>query len=338
VRALAIDWNGTIYAGGIFSSAGSVTANRVAGWGSTQPGPTPTGLPPNSIVPAADNPQFCAGESSLVTINLTDVMNLFGYQFIVHYNPGLVDASAAFTNAFFDTRTNAIIPPDWNAVCEGGECRFAASLVEPAAPVSGSGAVAQIRLTGTSPGTFDLTISEDILTDRDSQPIPHAVHSLRLSVCNYASVSGTVALQGRATPIEAGLVTLTDLGGAFGPYTTSFDPVTGTFNFNRVKVLPGGSNYQVEATHGLYLGNRTTHTLQALETFSAPPTRLLGGDANNDGLIDIGDLTCIGGSFGGAPVLCGTNGSSDINADGEVNILDLVLAGGNYGLTSPGAW
>jgi hypothetical protein len=147
-----------------------------------------------------------------------------------------------------------------------------------------------------------------------------------------------VYLQGRTTPTNAGQVSLTDLGGVFGPYTTSFNPVTGAFSFNHVKLMPGGSNYQVEAMHELYLMNRTSQNLKALEPFSAPPTRLLGGDANNDGLIDLSDLTCIGGSFGGAPVICGTTGSSDINADGVINILDLVLVGSNYGLTSPGDW
>lgn len=340
VRTLAIDWNGNSYAGGLFTSAGSVTANHMAAWGSLQPGPlpTPTSLPPNSIVPVTDNAEFCTGESSTVTINLTDVTNLFGYQFIVHYDPNLVDASAAFTNTFFDTRTNAIIPPDWNASCGSGECKFAASLVEPAEPINGSGTVAQIRLNGTNPGTFDLTISDDILTDRNSQPIQHTSHSLHLMVCSYASVSGTVNLQGRTTPIDAGQVTLSDLGGVFGSYTTGFNPATGKFIFSRVQAMPGGSNYQLEAAHGLYLRNRMTFTMHALEAYSAPQTHLLGGDANNDGQIDLGDLTCIGGSFGGTPVLCGMTGSSDINADGTINILDLVLAGGNYGLNSPGTW
>jgi hypothetical protein len=263
---------------------------------------------------------------------------LFGYQFIVHYDPNLVNASASFTNSFFDTRTNAVIPAGWNAVCGSGECRFAASLVEPGAPVTGSGPVAQIQLTGRNTGQFDLTISDDILTDRDSQPISHSVYPLHLSVGNFASVSGTVSLQGRSTPVDAGQVTLTDLAGVFGPYTTTFDPVTGAFTFNNVQAQSDGTTYQLEAKHGLYLGNRTSYLLHNLETYSAPKTRLMGGDANNDGLIDLSDLTCIGGSFGGAPVSCGTTGSSDINADGVVNILDLVMPGGNYGLTSPGDW
>jgi hypothetical protein len=295
-------------------------------------------MPINSIVPAAASPSFCTGESLNVSINFPEVANLFGYQFIVHYDPALVEASAAFTNTFFETRTNASIPAGWAASCSEGECRFAVSKVEPGKPVSGSGAVALIQLTGTNTGSFDLTISDDILTDRDSLAIDHGKSSLHLTVCGYASVSGTVYLQGRAAPVNAGRVTLTDQEGIFGPYTTTFNPATGAFSINNIKVGTGGSSYLFEAWHGLYLGKRTTRVLHALENYSAPATHLLGGDANNDAQIDISDLTCIGGSFGSVAVLCGTAGSSDINADGVVNILDLVLTGSNYGLASPGTW
>ncbi|MGA2488900.1 MAG: hypothetical protein ABSF99_01760 [Anaerolineales bacterium] len=340
IRALLIDNNASLYAGGIFTTAGNATANHIAMWGNSSFGPIPTstGVPANSIVPAAINPAFCTGESTTVTINFPEVVNLFGYQFIVHYDPTLVEASAAFTNAFFDTRTNASIPADWAASCTNGVCKFAVSKVEPGTPVSGSGTVAQIQLNGTNSGSFDLTISDDIMTDRDSLAINHGKSSLRLTVCGYASVSGTVSLQGRTAPVNSGKVTLTDLEGIFGPYTTTFNSSTGAFTFNNIKVMSAGSTYQFEATHGLYLRNRTTHILHALDNYSVSPTRLLGGDTNNDGLIDISDLTCIGGSFGSAPVVCGIAGSSDINADGSVNILDLVLPGSNYGLTSPEAW
>ena len=255
VRALTIDSNGDVYAGGIFTTAGGVTANHVAGWSASLPGPgptaTPTGLPPNSLVPTTASPMFCSGAGTTISIVLTEVVNLYGYQFIVHYDPGLVTATGTFTNTFFDTTTNATIPAGWNAVCGSGECRFAASRVEPGAPVSGSGTLAQLQLIGTGAGAFDLSLSSDILTDRDSQAIPHTVQSLHLSVCNYARLSGTVSLQGRGTPVNSGQVTLTDLAGNFGPYTTSFNASTGAFTFDDVEVLPGGSNYQIEASHAL---------------------------------------------------------------------------------------
>ena len=109
----------------------------------------------------------------------------------------------------------------------------------------------------------------------------------------------------------------------------------GAWSIANVPVLPGGSNYQLDATHPLYLAGRMTHTLNPNDNYTAPATTLRGGDANNDGAIGIGDVSCIGGAFGGTPTICGTTGSNDINADGAVNILDLVLAGGNYGLAAP---
>jgi hypothetical protein len=328
VQNLALDNNGRLYAGGTFTSASGVAANRIAKWAIPLPG----------IVPSTSSTLFCTGENATVTISLSDVVDLFGYQFIVHYNPGLVNASAVFMDTFFDTRSDASIPTEWNASCGAGECKFAVSKVEPGAPVSGSGPVAQIALTGLNAGVFDLTISDDILTDRDAQAVEHELASLPLTVCGYANVSGMVSLQGRATPVDTGQVTLTDLGGIFGPYITNINSATGAFTINNIKVMPGGSNYQLDAAHGLYLGNRTISMLHPLDSFAAPVTRLLGGDANNDGLIDLSDLTCIGGSFGGAPVTCGTTGSNDINADGIVNILDLVLPGSNYGLSAPRSW
>jgi len=333
VRALLYDDSGNLYAGGGFTSAGSVSANRIARWGVPLPG----------ILPTTGSSLFCTGESTIISLNLTDVVDLYGYQFVVNYDHSLVSASGAFLNSFFDTTSpHASIPTGWNAVCNEGQCKFAVTKLAPGEPVSGSGAVAQITLTGLSAGTFDLTLSQDILSNRDGRARVHKRSSLPLTVCGYATVSGKVSLQGRSTPINAGTVTLTDLGGVFGPYTTSFDAATGAFTISSIKVMPGGSDYQFDAAHGLYLSNRTTHVLNPLESYPAPSTRLLGGDANNDGTINIYDLSCIGGSFGStppvAPATCvsdSTTGNSDVNADGAVNILDLVLSGGNYGLTSP---
>jgi parallel beta-helix repeat protein len=57
---------------------------------------------------------------------------------------------------------------------------------------------------------------------------------------------------------------------------------------------------------------------------------LLGGDANNDDVIDILDAGCIGGDYSLTPGVCGTGGTSDVNGDGVVDMLDLSLMGTNY--------
>ena len=114
-------------------------------------------------------------------------------------------------------------------------------------------------------------------------PISHVVGGpLHLTVCGFASASGTVSLQGRAKPGGSfpltdppGSVTLTD--GAFGPYTSPIDPLTGAWSIPSIKVMPGvGTLYTLDATHSLYLGNRTTHTFMPLEAYAAPATKLQG--------------------------------------------------------------
>jgi hypothetical protein len=57
---------------------------------------------------------------------------------------------------------------------------------------------------------------------------------------------------------------------------------------------------------------------------------LLGGDANNDNVIDILDAGCIGRDYGQTPQACGVGGSSDVNGDGVVDMADLTLMSGNY--------
>ena len=162
---------------------------------------------------------------------------------------------------------------------------------------------------------------------------------LPLTVCGSTTISGKITMQGRsAGNVDPGKVTLTDLGSNFtGPFSANFGN-DGLFSLT-VPVMPDGSEYQMDAAHGLYLTNRKTPV--AL-TYGVPltgqDTRLWGGDANNDGKVLIGDLSCIGGSFGLVPSTCGGVGSADINADSKVNVQDLAIAGGNFDKTSPQPW
>jgi len=332
----AVFWN-TITAGWYSDGGlgGTGTFRRDTGWAPYVPAirfdMTPT--PSAGIMPTTDAPLFCTGETTKVKIDLNNVADVYGYQFEVNYDATKVSATGAFNNSFFDT-TGDYAP--WNATCSAGTCKFSVSKLAPQIPVTGSGTVAEITFTGLSAGEFDVTVSNDILSDRDANVIGHSVGGpLHLTVCGYATASGVVSLQGRATPINAGTVTLTN--GIFGSYSTNFDPITGAWSINNIKVLPGGTSYTFDAAHGLYLGNQMTQVLTGAG-YVAPSTKLKGGDADNSGLIDVSDITCISGSFGGVPVTCGATGSSDINADGLINILDLVLPGGNYGLSTPQDW
>jgi hypothetical protein len=280
------------------------------------------------------------GGQAAVLINLNSVTNLYGYQFEVTYDATKVSAVGSFNNNFFSTTTNAFPVPGWNAACAAGVCKFAATRQNPATPLSGSGTLAFIVFTGVSAGSSPLSFNANLLSDKDGNTLAHTAGTGTINVAGSATITGKVALQGRATPITAGTVTITDSGGLFPQQIVNFDATTGDWSAT-VPALAGGTNYDLTAAHSLYLSNQKlafSVTPGGSFTPTPNPTVLRGGDATNDGTVDIGDLTCIGGDFGGAPSTCGGQGSSDINADTTVNILDLVLAGGNYGLATPQPW
>jgi hypothetical protein len=285
---------------------------------------------------------FCVGENTTVNLNLADVAQLYGYQFEVTYDASKASAAGYFDNGFFNTASPALIATGYNAQCSGGVCKFGVSHVVPQTAVSGSGQLAHIVFTGVAPGAFNVTIGSDaILADRDGELLAREVAApLPLTVCGSTTVSGKVTMQGRsAGNVNSGTVTLTDLGGDFpGPFSTSFSATDGAFSLS-VPVMPGGSSYRMDAAHALYLTNEKTPV--AL-TYGVPlagqNTRLWGGDANNGGKVEIGDLSCIGGSFGLTPSTCGGLGSADINADSVVNVQDLAIAGGNFDKISPQLW
>ena len=290
------------------------------------------------------DPLFCTGKSTTVTIDLAYAVDLYGYEFQISYNNTMASAVGAFVDTFFDT-TAAFIPGGWNADCTTvpGTCKFAATQVAPATAVSGSGQLAEITLTGVTPGTFNMTISGDTLSDIDGAALPHALAApLPITVCGYATISGYVTMQGRpGNIVNPGTVTMIEQGPpSFTPVApVAFTPANGAYSIS-VPYLPGGSSYKILAEHGLYLDNEDIFNVSA--NLSNKDTRLWGGDANNDDDVTILDLSCVGGDFGSAPPNsnCGGTGSPDINADNKVNIQDLSITGGNFDKcgAQPWAW
>ncbi len=63
-------------------------------------------------------------------------------------------------------------------------------------------------------------------------------------------------------------------------------------------------------------------------------TSLLAADVNQDGMVDILDLTLVAKNFRVFPI---TNPRTDVNGDGDVNILDLVLVAQYFGEVIPRA-
>jgi hypothetical protein len=291
--------------------------------------------PQVKLTPA--NTLVCAGGGLYVEFG--DVPNLYGYEFKITYDVSLAEAGGAFLNHWFDTETG-VVPPGWDGQCAGGVCRFAASLLNPATPLSGGGVVATVNFRPRAAGTFQATLTDLVLSDIDGFPIAAGVEGAPLTfvVCGQAAISGRVSLQGRPTPLDGGHIMLVDSGGDFPDINATFGD-DGAYAIANIPVLPSGSTYMIWATHHLYLGNEKALWLTPGQHRTGQDTQLLGGDANNSGLhapftegVDISDVACIAAWFRHGPGGCGPfpGSNTDINKDALTNIQDLALAAGNY--------
>jgi hypothetical protein len=162
----------------------------------------------------------------------------------------------------------------------------------------------------------------------------HALVDGSVTVYTTYAVTGRLDLQGRAN--DSGAVLTLGLGSVegFGPYAFSSSDYWGAIGASGVVE----DTYPITVVMDRYLdvtvGSGKTVGIGPLKT-ALSKLVLLGGDANDDDMIDIGDAALIGGQFGMSPP---TNPQADINADNTVNILDLALMGGNFGKDSATAY
>jgi Leucine-rich repeat (LRR) protein len=145
-----------------------------------------------------------------------------------------------------------------------------------------------------------------------------------------AAILGAVRLQGRGDHSGAVVTTWDD-----GATVDSF--VTASSGFY-TQTMPGGT-YSLTVEMARYLDSEYMGMpVNAGEAYIFDQLNLPGGDANDDDIVNIFDLSFMGGRY---RFSCGDPGwdeRADINDDCTVNIQDLSIAGGNYLKTSPVPW
>ena len=160
---------------------------------------------------------------------------------------------------------------------------------------------------------------------QDGDPLAHTTQFAWLTLFGVGTLQGSVDLQGRSDE-GGGTVTVLNASGYLASTTVAAD---GSWSFASI---PAGS-YQVNIEMERYLDAQKGEfgggvSVLAGNTTTLSAVKLLGGDANNDDVIDISDAVIIGSMFGksGGDI---TDPGADINNSGNVDVLDLVLLGGN---------
>ncbi|MBI2303897.1 MAG: right-handed parallel beta-helix repeat-containing protein, partial [Chloroflexi bacterium] len=152
------------------------------------------------------------------------------------------------------------------------------------------------------------------------------VSALPSIITTGGTVTGRVDAQGRAND---GGVLITVVGSLF----TSTTAADGIFT---LVGIPSGT-YTVTASMPGYLYAQRAGVAVSDGTVTAlSGVRLLGGDADRDGDIDIADLVLLGANFGLPVPPADTR--ADGNGDGLVNIYDIVLIGINLSRAAPSPW
>jgi hypothetical protein len=149
--------------------------------------------------------------------------------------------------------------------------------------------------------------------------------------------AGTISLQGviSTSTFAAIGVTVTlapDIGGTSTVVIVSAD---GSFS---VDVEVG--SYTITAYAPGFLTAERPNLVVIGSGVVLPSVELRGGDANEDGVVSIRDISIIAVSFGATPEtrVDGSGRIVDINGDGVVDIMDISNAASNFGAVEPTSW
>jgi len=314
-----------------------VTA-RVYALGSSAPASAPSETAELAFEPLSST--LLVSDTITVNVVVTGVIDLYGVEVALAFDPGtvtVVDDKPGTAGV----QISAGSCPQASFVAlnatdnSSGIITYAAASLAPAEPCTGGGTVATITFQGVAQGTSPISITTWLLSDIDIQSIPTTIVNGSIVVQQRPGlIQGALSLQGRddhsGVLIEAwaggGSPTIpvtTTLTGPGGSYALSLSPDT----------------YTVTVEMAGYLDARRIGVPVDSDTLiDLPQLTMPCGDPNDDDLVNILDLSLIGGRY---RLACGEPGwddRADMINDCVINILDLTCTGANYGRTSPIIW
>ncbi|HDQ74171.1 MAG TPA: hypothetical protein ENN19_19065 [Chloroflexi bacterium] len=127
------------------------------------------------------------GQSGIVEIYLDHVVDLYGLQIRLTFDPDVLQVEDANAEEEGVQVTPGQIPAtDFVAVNradnERGMIEYVVTQLAPRDPVTGSGAVAVVHFQGLTIGTSNLNIEQALLSDKDGQAIPVSTQDGKIEV------------------------------------------------------------------------------------------------------------------------------------------------------------
>jgi len=274
------------------------------------------------------------GTEVVVTVMVSNVSDLYGAELGLTFDATLLQVKDADDEAGNGIQVSpgdllgAGFQGENAADNAAGTVRFGASLVNPAPAINGGGGLLEITFVTQGAGVAPVSLTEAILSDTDGQTIlaNRDPETVDITIVDTGVFRGRVFLQGRST--YAG-------GVVWAGSSSAGTAADGSFSLTAA----GGASYTVRTEMPRYLDAEKRGLLLAMaQTVGLATVTLPGGDANDDGVINILDLAIIGSAFGSAPAGGKWDARADINDDGLVNVLDLSITGGNFGRSEPVTW
>lgn len=289
------------------------------------PTPTSTPIPQGVLVevdPETDQVPQCNTQES-TNIRVRNVSDLRAVSIQVRYNPDqmdVIDADLGLTGTqvvvgnAFPNGQSLVVKNEVDTV--NGIINFDATTLADLT-INGGATFFTINWHPKNAGTSAITLDKNMQLVGDGNivinpTLKDGTVTVTTGCTSGSGISGIVTLQGRSDYSGINVTT------ADGQTITTDD--SGFFN------LTNGDSLTISYP-GYLVAAASPNTAQigaAANATSLGRITLLGGDLNQDNVINIFDLAHVANNFKGDDAL------SDLNADGQVNILDLALVAGNY--------
>ena len=238
------------------------------------------------------NPVASVGSTVDVAVQLDAVTGVYGAQVNLSFDPAVLQVTGGVLTPGWCPQPDFVASNVANNTT--GTISYAASQLSPTAPCNG-GVVATIKFQCIAEGTSPVNYTSSIISNISGTAITHGSQNGTVECVQSAlDFIGTVSLQSWPDPSGVKVTLYDTYGVADGPVTVGPD---GTFTLRSKDTHPNDI-YRVVASHPRYLtAEKTGLTGAPGDVLDLGPVRLLAGDINGDGKINILDLTALAGNF-----------------------------------------